>query len=57
MRSWKDTIQAMKESNCQTRLVYPAKLSFLIEGEIKTVHKKKKSKGIHDYQASTTEDT
>jgi hypothetical protein len=32
-RSWKDIIQALKESNCQPRLVYPAKLSFLIEGE------------------------
>jgi hypothetical protein len=27
-RSWKDIIQALKESNCQPRLVYPAKLSF-----------------------------
>jgi hypothetical protein len=25
-RSWKDIIQAMKESNCQPRLIYPAKL-------------------------------
>jgi hypothetical protein len=25
-RSWKDIIQALKESNCQPRLVYPAKL-------------------------------
>jgi hypothetical protein len=28
-RSWKDIFQAQKESNCQPRLVYPAKLSFL----------------------------
>jgi hypothetical protein len=34
-RSWKDVIQALKERNCQPRLVYPAKLSFLIEGETK----------------------
>jgi hypothetical protein len=42
-----------KNSNCQPRLVYPAKLSFLIEGEITTFH----NKGIYDYQASTMEDT
>jgi hypothetical protein len=31
-----------KKSNCQPRLVYPAKLSFLIEGEIKTFNNNKK---------------
>jgi hypothetical protein len=30
-----------EKSNCQPRRVYPAKLSFLIKGEIKTFHKKK----------------
>jgi hypothetical protein len=40
-RSWKDIIQALKENNCQPRLVYLAKLSFLIEGETKTFHSKK----------------
>jgi hypothetical protein len=43
-RSWKDIIQALKDSNCQPGLVYPAKLSFLIEGETKTFHKKEKQK-------------
>jgi hypothetical protein len=37
-RSEKDVIQHLKESNCQPRLVYPAKLSFLIEEETKTFH-------------------
>jgi hypothetical protein len=41
-KSWKDIIQALKESNCQLRLVYPAKLSFIIEEEIKTFHNKEK---------------
>jgi hypothetical protein len=27
-RSWKDITHTLKESNCQPRLVYPAKLSF-----------------------------
>jgi hypothetical protein len=43
-RSWKDIIQALKESNSQPRLVYPAKLSFLIEGETKTFHEKENLK-------------
>jgi hypothetical protein len=34
-RSWKAIIQALKESNCEPRLVYSTKLSFLIKGEIK----------------------
>jgi hypothetical protein len=33
-----------KESYCQPRLVYPAKLSFLIEGETKIFHNKEKLK-------------
>jgi hypothetical protein len=31
----------LKENNCQPRLLYPAKLSFTIEGEIKTFEKQK----------------
>jgi Holliday junction resolvase RusA-like endonuclease len=34
--------QALKENNCQHRLVNPAKLSFIIEREIKTFHNKEK---------------
>jgi hypothetical protein len=37
-------IEAPKESSCQPRLVYTAKLAFLIEGEIQTFHNKKKLK-------------
>jgi hypothetical protein len=43
-RSWKYVIQALKENNCQSRLVYPAKVSFLIEGETKTFHNKENLK-------------
>jgi hypothetical protein len=42
--SWKDIYQALKENNCHPELVYPAKLSFLIEGDIKTFHNKQKIK-------------
>jgi hypothetical protein len=55
--SWKDIIQPLKESNCQPRLIYPAKLSLLIEDVIKTFLIKEKTKEICHYQANTTEDT
>jgi hypothetical protein len=38
-RSWKEIFWALKENNFQPSLVYTEKLSFLIEGEIKTFHK------------------
>jgi hypothetical protein len=49
-------IQALKKSNCQCRLVYSTKLSFLIEEKQKP-STQGKTKGIHDYQASPAEDT
>jgi hypothetical protein len=30
-RSWKDVIQTLREHKCQPRLLYPAKLSIIIE--------------------------
>jgi hypothetical protein len=33
-RSLTDIIHALKESNCKTRVIYQAKLSFIIEEEI-----------------------
>jgi hypothetical protein len=40
----KEGFQALKENNCKPRLFYSAKLSFIIEGEIKTFHDKQKCK-------------
>jgi hypothetical protein len=48
-------LQVLKENNCHLTLVYPEKLYFLIEGEIKTFYNQKKTKGINDYQVSTAE--
>jgi hypothetical protein len=36
----------MGENNCHPRLLYPAKLSFKIEGEIKIFHGKQKLKQL-----------
>jgi hypothetical protein len=37
-------ISDLKQNSCQPRLVYPAKLPFLIEGEMKTLQSKEKLK-------------
>jgi hypothetical protein len=37
-------LQALEENNCQFRIVYPAKQSSIIEGEIKTFHDEQKQK-------------
>jgi hypothetical protein len=34
-RSWTDVIQILREHKCQPRLLYPAKLSLIIDGETK----------------------
>jgi hypothetical protein len=41
-RSWTDVIQTLSEHKCQPRLLYPAKLSITIDGEIKVFHDKTK---------------
>ena len=35
-REWQDTLKVMKENNLQPRLLYPARISFKYEGEIKS---------------------
>ena len=35
-REWQDIFKVMKEKNLQTRLLYPARISFTFDGEIKT---------------------
>jgi hypothetical protein len=37
-------LPALKEDKCQPRLLHPAKLSFIIEGKIKTFYDKLKQK-------------
>ena len=40
-REWQDTLKVMKENNIQPRLLYPARISFKYEGEIKCFTDKK----------------
>ena len=41
-RAWTDVIQTLREHKLQPRLLYPAKLSIIIEGETKVFHDKTK---------------
>ena len=41
-REWQETLKVMKEKNLQSRLVYPARISFKYEGEIKSFTDKQK---------------
>ena len=41
-REWQDTFKVMKGKNLQPRLLYPARISFRFDGEIKTFTDKQK---------------
>ena len=41
-REWQDILKVMKDNNLQPRLVYPARISFKYEGEIKSITDKQK---------------
>ena len=41
-REWQDIFKAMKEKNLQPRLLYPARISFKFDGEIKIFTNKQK---------------
>ena len=49
-RNRQEIFKVMKSRDLQTRLLYPAKLSFRIEGQIKSFADKKKTKGVHYHQ-------
>ena len=41
-RKWKDILRVMKENNLQTRLLYPARISFRYVGELRSFTDKQK---------------
>jgi hypothetical protein len=43
-RARNEVLQVVKENNFKPRLLYPVKLSFIIEGEIKNFHDNQKLK-------------
>ena len=48
-REWHDIFNVMKGKNLQPRLLYPARLSFRFEGEIKTFTDIAKAKRIQQH--------
>ena len=46
MKDWQEISKVMKSRDLQPRLLYPAKLSFRTEGQIKSFPDKKKLKGF-----------
>ena len=53
-REWQDILKVMREKNLQPRLVYPARISFKYEGEIKSFTDKQKLRGIQHHQTSSS---
>ena len=47
---WQEIFKVMKSRDLQPRLLYPAKLSFKIEGQIKSFPDQKQTKGVHRLQ-------
>ena len=45
-REWCEMFKVTKSKDLQPRLLYPAKLSFKIEGQIRSFPDKKKAKGV-----------
>ena len=55
-REGQKIFQVMRTTGLQPRLLYPARLSIKIEGQIKSFPEKKKSKRIHIHQTSSARD-
>jgi hypothetical protein len=43
-RAWSEVFQALNENNFYPRILYPAKLSFKVDGAVKVFHDKQKLK-------------
>ena len=55
-REWQEIFQVMKTRGLQPRLLYPARLSIKMEGQIRFPDKKKNPQRIHLHQASSARD-
>ena len=48
-REWQEIFKVLKGKNMQPRILYPARISFKIEGEIKNFSNKKKAKRVKQH--------
>nr|KAF6387533.1 hypothetical protein mMyoMyo1_008025 [Myotis myotis] len=53
-KEWTEIYKVMQSKGLNPRILYPARLSFKIEGEIRSFTDKKKAKGVYHHQASNT---
>nr|KAF6269950.1 hypothetical protein mMyoMyo1_011215 [Myotis myotis] len=51
-KEWMGIYKLMQSKGLNPRILYPARLSFKIEGEIRSFTGKKKAKGVYHHQAS-----
>ena len=49
-RGWKKVFKVMKGKDLHPRFLYPAKLSFRMEGQINSFPRQEKTKGVHYHQ-------
>ena len=49
-RDWQEVLEVTKSRDLQLRLLYPAKLSFRIKGQVE-LPRQEKTKGVHHHQA------
>ena len=52
-KCWQDIFRVLNETNIQPRILYPARLSFRKEGEIKSFQDRQQTERICDHQASS----
>ena len=53
-KEWEDILRMMKEQNLQPRLLYPARISFRYDGEIKSFTDKQKLREFKHHQTSSS---
>ena len=53
-REWQGILKVMKEKNLQPRLLYPARISFRYEGEIKILYRQAKAERSQHHQTSSS---
>ena len=54
IREWQEIFKVKKSRDLQPKSLYPTKISFRIEGQIKSFQDKKKTKGVHHHQTIIT---
>ena len=57
MGEWQEILKDLKRKNMQPIILYPARMSFKIQGEIKKLHQQTKAKRLYQYQTHSKRNT